>query len=50
MKKTYACSDVHSHLDVFEQAMNDLDPDDEMYIIGDVVDKAWGAVKEIGGE
>ena len=39
MKKTYACSDVHSHLDVFEQAMNDLDPDDEMYIIGDVVDK-----------
>jgi len=39
MKKTYACADVHSHLDVFEQAMNDLDSDDEMYIIGDVIDK-----------
>lgn len=39
MGKVFVCSDIHSHLDVFDRAMNDLDSGDEMYIIGDVADK-----------
>ena len=36
---TYACSDIHSHLDVFEKLLETLKKDDVLYIVGDVVDK-----------
>lgn len=39
MHATYVCSDVHSHYDLFKQALSRLDDTDEMYIIGDVIDK-----------
>ena len=37
--KIYVCSDIHSHMDVLEEALSDLKDDDVLYIIGDAVDK-----------
>lgn len=45
MGKTYCCSDVHAHLDVFEEALKTLNPEDKLYVIGDVVDKGPDGVK-----
>ena len=45
MAKTYVCSDVHSHLNVFEQALDYIGADAKLYIIGDVIDKGPDGIK-----
>ena len=45
MGKTYCCSDIHAHLDVFEKALEILGPEDKLFIIGDVIDKGPDGVK-----
>ena len=39
MKKTYVISDVHSHLDVLEEFLNDIGKNDKVYFLGDACDK-----------
>jgi serine/threonine protein phosphatase 1 len=39
MGKVYVCSDVHAHTDVLKEALAVLQEDDQLYMIGDAVDK-----------
>ncbi len=39
MKKNYVCSDVHAHAGVLKKALDTLDADDRLFMIGDAVDK-----------
>lgn len=39
MNRTYVCSDLHSHLDVLEEALAAMDETDRLYFIGDAIDK-----------
>ena len=39
MNKTYVCSDIHSHLDVLNKALSEMDDTDVLYVIGDAIDK-----------
>ena len=49
---TYACSDLHGRFDLFKSIQNFLQPEDKLYIIGDVFDrgpdgwKIYKAIKE----
>ena len=40
---TYVISDVHGHLDCFEAILEkiNLQPDDRLYIFGDVIDRGF---------
>lgn len=37
--KTYVISDVHSHFGVFERFLNDINPEDKVFFLGDAIDK-----------
>ena len=39
MGKSYAISDIHAHMEPFEQFLDEIGPNDKVYVIGDVVDK-----------
>ncbi len=39
MGKSYAISDIHAHMEPFGQFLDQIGPDDKVYVIGDVVDK-----------
>lgn len=39
MGKSYAISDIHAHMEPFGKFLNEIGPDDKVYVIGDVVDK-----------
>lgn len=46
----YACADLHGRLDLFNQIQNSLQPDDTLYVIGDVFDRGpdgWKLFKEV---
>lgn len=44
---TYVISDVHGHLDCFEAILEkiDLQPDDGLYILGDVIDRGFCGIE-----
>lgn len=41
----YACSDIHGRYDRYIKAVNKLNKEDKLYIIGDVIDRNEGGVK-----
>mgnify|MGYP003242918501 FL=1 len=44
---TYVLSDAHGHLDYFESvlAQIDLQPDDTLYVLGDVIDRGTHGIE-----
>ena len=44
---TYVISDVHGHLDCFEAILEkiNLQPDDRLYIFGDVIDRGFRGIE-----
>lgn len=44
---TYVISDVHGHLDCFEVILEkiNLQPDDRLYIFGDVIDRGFRGIE-----
>ena len=43
--KTYVISDIHSHFDVFKRFLDDINPEDKVYFLGDAVDKGPDGIK-----
>lgn len=39
MKNVYALSDIHGNMELFNQVLNYLKPDDKVYFLGDAVDR-----------
>ena len=48
--RTFACSDLHGRYDLFKQIQDFLEPDDKLFVIGDVFDRGpdgWKIYKAI---
>ena len=41
----YCISDIHGHWENFERFLNDTNPDDVIYLLGDVVDKGPESIR-----
>ena len=42
---TYVISDLHSHFNVFEKFLKDINPEDKVYFLGDAIDKGPDGLK-----
>lgn len=50
MKRTWACSDLHGNMKIFQKIKEVIQPEDTVYVIGDVVDRGaygWDILKEV---
>lgn len=50
MGRTFACSDLHGHWELFQKIKEFLQPDDTLYVLGDCADRGtegWNIIKKV---